>query len=136
MHGGIGLSHPSPANLLTTNGNDVFLGPIAAPAGAFGRLAGVNQATLANWQAATGQEGLGQTVDPAATTGSKWSSASAVDLHFDNPGVVPGGLNGGVATATTGVSVDIDGQTRNASAPLPGADEVIAGAGVTDWSMF
>lgn len=82
---------------------------------------GASRATLANWQTATGKDGLAQNENPVFT--------SATDLHM------PDGSNSflesaGASVATTGVNVDIDNQTRPGpstygfgTAPDIGADE-------------
>lgn len=126
-----GIAHAAAVGTLTTDGNNVAL---VGTATKFGRLAATDQPTLANWQAATSQEALGQTVDPFATTGSAW--VNDTNLHFQPNNTKPVELNGGVGSGFTGVTTDIDGDARNATAPMPGADEVIPGSAVDHWSLY
>lgn len=124
QHGGSGLDYtPTSAANLTTDGNDVFT---SAPSNGgttpkFGRFGGADEAALSDWQLATAKEANGKTLDPAATSGSSWSSVSATNLHFSPSGVPPVGL---VGVTGTGITTDIDSQTRSASSPIAGADEI------------
>jgi hypothetical protein len=79
-----------------------------------GSLGGVTRTTLADWQAATGQDANSKAVDPLFV--------SATDLHLQVTSPV---LGSGVAG--TGVTTDIDGQTRD-TPPDMGADEIPAGS--------
>uniref|UniRef100_A0A7V3E778 Choice-of-anchor D domain-containing protein n=1 Tax=Ignavibacterium album TaxID=591197 RepID=A0A7V3E778_9BACT len=89
------------------NNNDYF---VAGPEGVLGFL-GSNQATLAAWQTATGQDANSINLDP------KFNSDT--DLHI-NPA-----FNNVDAKAVylAAVPVDFDGQARNATTPDIGADE-------------
>lgn len=82
---------------------------------------GGSRATLANWQSATGKDGLAINENPVFT--------SATDLHMPN-GSISFLESAGATVATTGVNVDIDNQTRPGpstfgfgTAPDIGADE-------------
>ncbi|MCB0522669.1 MAG: hypothetical protein H6577_10810 [Lewinellaceae bacterium] len=71
-----------------------------------------NQANLAAWQAATGQDANSLNVEPIFN--------SVIDLHL-NTALNPS-LNG-AATPIAGITQDIDGNTRNVSTPDMGGDE-------------
>ncbi|MEO8196260.1 MAG: Calx-beta domain-containing protein [Thermoanaerobaculia bacterium] len=73
------------------------------------------QATLANWQAATGQDANSLTVDPLFVT-----VPAPADLHL---GVTSPMLNAGVSLAA--VTVDIDNDPRPPATPDIGADEIV-----------
>src|SRR5207237_479387 len=70
------------------------------------------RATLANWQAATGQDANSLAVNP--------SFISTTDLHITGPASPVN--NAG--TPVTGFTTDFDGDTRDATTPDIGADEV------------
>jgi hypothetical protein len=79
-----------------------------------GSLGGTVRPTLADWQAATGQDANSKAVDPLFV--------SATDLHLQ-----PTSTLLGMGIAGTGITTDIDGQTRD-TPPDIGADEVPAGS--------
>jgi hypothetical protein len=97
-----------------------------------GTLGGVVRVTLADWQAATGQDANSKAVDPLFVL--------ATDLHLQGTSPM---INMG--TPILGITTDIDGQTRDAT-PDIGADEVVAlprrspfdfdGDGKTDIGIF
>jgi subtilisin-like proprotein convertase family protein len=89
------------------NYNDYYPGT-----GTLGFL-GAAQATLGAWQTATGQDGNSISADPLFV--------STTDLHITNPSS-PAADTG---TAGTGITIDIDGQTRDATTPDIGADEFV-----------
>jgi hypothetical protein len=97
----------------TTNYNDLYA---SGSGGITGALAGVDQATLANWQAATTQDANSIAADPlfAAPNGT----AATVDLHL-----LSGGPASGAGTPLAGVVDDFDGDARPAASPAIGADE-------------
>lgn len=70
---------------------------------------GTLYSTLAAWQTATSKEGNSVSANPGFTS---WNN-----LHASSP------LVNAVASPISGISDDIDGQTRNASTPDMGADE-------------
>lgn len=91
------------------NNNDYLAGDSA---GVLGFL-GADQATLAAWRTATGQ-------DLASVSGTPFFMDST-NLHIDStqtPSVIS---NAG--TPIAGITIDIDGQTRHATTPDIGADE-------------
>ena len=71
---------------------------------------GTAQATLAAWQAATGQDANSISTDPLLI--------SATDLHLQatSPAI-------GAGTPIAGITTDIDGDSRSATNPSSGADE-------------
>ena len=76
---------------------------------------GGTQATLADWQTATGQDANSLAVDPLFVT-----SPAPADLHLQGASPM---LNAGIAVAA--VTVDIDGDPRPAATPDIGADEIV-----------
>lgn len=82
--------------------------------GSVGSLGGVVRPTLADWQTATGQDANSEAVDPLFV--------SPTNLHLQPTSPLLGqGVSG------TGVTTDIDGQTRD-TPPDIGADEIPATA--------
>lgn len=77
-----------------------------------GFAASAAQPTLSDWQAATSRD--------ASSKSKSVSFASAVDLHLDIPSRGDQDLAG---TPITGITTDIDGDTRDIQAPYMGADE-------------
>jgi hypothetical protein len=82
-----------------------------------GFIGGSARPTLADWQAATGQDANSLAVDPL------FVSATNLHLGCGSPLL-------GMGTPSTGISVDIDGQTRQ-SPPDIGADEAFGPVPVT-----
>ena len=80
-----------------------------SPSGNLGYFSNSNQATLADWQAAFGGDANSVDMDPMFH--------STYNLHVCNDSA------GGLGTPIAGVTMDIDGQGRDASAPDMGADE-------------
>ncbi len=76
-----------------------------------GRLNGVDYTTLASWRTATGQEAASQSVLAPFV--------SSTDLHL----VAASGTTLESAGTPVPVTIDYDGQTRNATTPDIGADE-------------
>jgi hypothetical protein len=95
------------------NHNDYFA---SGPAGVLGFIGFSDRTTLANWQAATGQDAQSIAADP--------QFASATNLHITrtSPSVLSPVENAGVTLA--GITTDYEGDTRDASTPEIGADEV------------
>jgi hypothetical protein len=81
--------------------------------GSVGFIGGVDRPTLADWQTGTGQDANSKAVDPLFV--------SPTDLHIQPMSPM---INMGVTG--TGITTDIDGQTRDAM-PDIGADEFIGG---------
>jgi hypothetical protein len=79
-----------------------------------GFIGGSARPTLADWQAGTGQDANSKAVDPLFV--------SANDLHLQ-----PASPMLGMGVGGTGITTDIDGQTRDA-VPDIGADEIPAAA--------
>lgn len=101
----------------TANNNNYYY----TGSGKTGYYAGAAQATLANWQTATGKDILSISENIAFT--------SATDLHIP-AGTFTLAESGGAPVATTAINTDIDGQTRPGAssygfgtAPDMGADE-------------
>ncbi|MBS0657621.1 MAG: choice-of-anchor D domain-containing protein [Verrucomicrobia bacterium] len=88
---------------------------------------------LASWQAATGQDAASLSVDPLFLNPT--GDAASFDLHLAVAS--PARLAG---AAGTGVTLDFDGQARDANFPTIGADEIVGapdiavaqGAALTD----
>lgn len=80
-----------------------------SPGGNVGYFANTNQATLVDWQAAFGADANSVDMDPLFH--------STYDLHVCNDSA------GGLGTPIAGITMDIDGQGRDAVAPDMGADE-------------
>ncbi len=91
----------------TINYNDYF------STGSVGFLGGI-RATLAEWQAATGQDANSLAVDPLFV--------SPTDLHIQAGSPM---VNAGTPVAE--VTTDIDGDARSATTPDIGADEIVVG---------
>jgi len=107
------------SSITQSNYNDLYT--LGTNIGYFGTSG--NQVTMANWQTAAAQDNNSVSGDPAFN--------SAIDLHSAS-----GLLNGHaipLTSASTPVTSDIDGQTRNTSTPDIGADEFsIEDVGVSD----
>ena len=93
---------------------------------------GINYPTLAQWQAVTGQDLHSRDIDPT-------ESASPFPRQMAQPGPagqrspfrrLPG--NSYAGTNIPEVAVDIDGESRAASAPYMGADELAVPAALPD----
>lgn len=96
------------------------------------RYGGSDYATLAQWQALTGQDMNSRDIDPTAPNypfAGRWTRADAVqsDLHFN---AYPGNAYAGVAIH--GIDTDIDGDPRDPVAPYMGADELTVPASLPD----
>ena len=101
-----GVYSLAPASVFSTiDYNDYFAQNV-------GFIGGASRTTLADWQAATGQDANSKAVDPLFV--------SPTNLHIQPASPMAGmGVNG------TGVTTDIDGQTRD-NPPDIGADELPA----------
>ena len=120
----VGGTTPNPAGL-TSNYNDLF----ASGTGGFvGSFNATDQLTLANWRTATGQDANSISADPqfVNATGTATVAPPApnvpeaiVDLHITcaSPADSAG-------TPIVGVTNDFDNDTRNATTPDIGADEI------------
>jgi hypothetical protein len=95
------------------NYNDYYItgGNSQAYIGATGGSGGTFYTDLATWQTATSKDANSKSVDP--------QFLSQTDLH-----VQPSSPLDFQATPVTGVTTDFDGQTRDASVPDIGADEI------------
>ncbi|MFK7785061.1 MAG: GEVED domain-containing protein [Crocinitomicaceae bacterium] len=80
-----------------------------SPSGNLGYFANTNQATLTDWQTAFGADVNSVDMDPLFH--------STYDLHVCNDSA------GGLGTPIAGITMDVDGQNRDAVAPDMGADE-------------
>jgi hypothetical protein len=105
---------PNPAGL-TMNYNDLFANGTGGFVGLFNA---VDQTTLANWQAATGQDANSLSVDPLFVNAN--GSASTGNLHVQGASPVLG-----MGTSVAGITNDFDNDTRDA-VPDIGADEIIS----------
>jgi trimeric autotransporter adhesin len=107
----------SAAQLLTGDFNDYFVNPTGTGNKFIGQIGTAGYATLAGWQTATGKEANSKNVLPVFT--------SATDLHLvaaSNAGLQD------LGSPITGITMDIDGETRSTTNPDMGADE-FAGSG-------
>ena len=115
----IGLAYSSTTGNyvgLTSDNNDLFASGTSAGVGETGLLqAGTARTTLANWTTETGRDGASKNANP--------TFLSATDLHLDVSVVSNGTYFNGTAATGTGVTVDIDCDTRDSSTPDIGADE-------------
>lgn len=93
---------------VTSSDNNLY----HSPGGNLGYYSGSDQATLADWQAVSGYDANGIDVDPLFH--------STYDLHVCNDSVK------GLGMPIASVTMDIDGQMRDAAAPDMGADEFSA----------
>jgi len=93
----------TPANVTSSDYNDLYT------TGTNLGYWGANVADLAAWQIASSMDAHSVSVDPNYTT--------PTDLHTFYAGL------DGLATPISGITDDIDGETRNASTPDIGADE-------------
>lgn len=98
----------------TSNFNDLFA---SGTDGNVGRYNSVNQLTLANWQAATGLDANSISANPQFVNPT--GTAATVNLHITcaSPADSAG-------TPIAGVTNDFDNDTRNATTPDIGADEI------------
>ena len=105
---------PNPAGL-TSNYNDLY----ATGTGGFtGLFNAVDQTTLANWQAATGQDANSISADPLFVNAT--GTAATGDVHIQNGSPVLG-----AGTPVVGITNDFDNDARDA-VPDIGADEIVA----------
>ena len=106
---------PGPFSVI--DGNDYF---VSGPAGLVGLLNAVDRTDLAAWQAASSQDLVSISADPPFV--------SATDLHVLTTGAIP---VDGAAIVIAAVPLDIDGDTRSATTPDIGADEVTTAPSIT-----
>jgi hypothetical protein len=88
--------------------------------GSVGFIGGSARATLADWQAGTGQDVNSKALDPM------FVSSNDLHIFFGSPMINMGGIG-------TGITTDIDGQTRD-MVPDIGADEVLGNPGTLQFS--
>ena len=98
----------------TSNFNDLFA---SGTDGNVGRFNATNQLTLANWQAATGQDANSISANPQFVNPT--GTAATVDLHITCASPADGS-----GTPIAGITTDFDNETRNATTPDIGADEI------------
>jgi hypothetical protein len=96
-------------NTVTTDYNDLY-----RPAGFWAYYQGIDIYSLGYWRAYTGQAAHSQSVNPNYVS----ISASSPDLHIQSNSPVIGD-----ATPITGITIDIDGESRDLTDPDMGADE-------------
>ena len=120
---GVGGTAPNPTGL-TSNNNDLY----ATGTGGFvGLYNSVDQATLANWQAATGVDAASISSDPLFVNPT--GNASTGDLHI---GAGSPTISGGTPVITTlaaptgGILNDFDNYARSGTTPTIGAVEYAA----------
>ena len=96
---------------LASNYNDLYATGTTGFVGHDGTNA---QATLANWQTATGQDANSISVDPLFVG----ATAPTANLHLQGSSPAKG-----AGTPISGITTDFDGDARSATAPSIGADE-------------
>lgn len=117
----VGGTTPNPAGL-TSNRNDLY----ATGTGGFvGLFNGADQATLANWQAATGQDANSISADPLFISPNGTAATGNLHLNGGSPAV---GVGTPVTTTNasplTGILNDFDNWTRSVTTPTIGAVEL------------
>jgi hypothetical protein len=98
----------------SSNYNDLF---VSGTDGAVGLYNSVIQPTLASWQAATGQDANSISANPQFVNPT--GTAATVDLHITCASPADG-----AATPVAGITTDFDNESRNATTPDIGADEI------------
>jgi Domain of unknown function (DUF4214) len=124
----VGGTAPNPAGL-TSNYNDLY----ATGTGGFvGLFNSVDQTTLANWQAATGQDANSISADPLFVNPT--GTSSTVDLHIQSgsPAISAAtSITTTTASPLTGITNDFDNDPRPAISPDIGADQLFQTVGGT-----
>jgi hypothetical protein len=106
----------------TSDFNDLF----ASGTGGFvGRLASTDEATLSNWQTATGLDAHSVSANPQLVTPN--GTTTTVDLHLSSDSSAVANM----ATPLAAVTNDFDNDLRSATAPDIGADELTGGPSPT-----
>jgi hypothetical protein len=100
---------------LTSDYNDLY---VTGTGGVLGYFNGADRLTLADWQAATGQDAHSISMNPQFINPT--GNANSVDLH-----ILMGSPCVGAGIMVPGITVDFDGQLRP-NPPSIGADEPIA----------
>ena len=116
----IGMVTTTFANL-DSNYNDFFASGANAGffrSGSLAAGAGTDYATVAAWSAAVADDANSLQVDPLYV--------SATDLH-----ITPASPLVAAGTPIAGVTIDFDNETRSATAPAIGADELVADLSIT-----
>jgi len=134
MRGGFAIRSRGTSETVISDRNDIFLGPNSL----LGTSGVATYATMAAWQTGMGSDLNSISQDPYVAAGpgfGTWigpmESASA-DLHFTS---YPGPLY--LAPPLPEVTHDIDGDLRNSTAVVMGADEMEhPNAGVDNWSIY
>jgi hypothetical protein len=108
---GIGVSDLSG---LTIDYNDYY---VSGTGGVFGLFNGADRADLAAWKAAVGQDAHSLSADPQFKTPEGSSVTGNLHLQSTSPAKAK-------ATPIVGIINDYDGDTRNATTPDMGADEI------------
>ncbi|MCX6137897.1 MAG: T9SS type A sorting domain-containing protein [Ignavibacteriales bacterium] len=110
-----GIDCLKPAELVTSDYNDIFADTV-------GNYASTNwtavKAALADWKTATGQDAHSISVNPANPFGAARQLTSITNPHWFS---APTNIFAG--TPITGITKDIDGDTRSLTVPYMGADE-------------
>lgn len=112
----------SATSVLNSNHNNIVLGGSTANFGLYGAT---TYPTLADWQ-------TGTTLDVNTKTKAV-TFVSTTNLHLSGSSQGDADLKG---TPISGITTDIDGETRNATAPYKGADEYIAGVVPVELVLF
>ena len=101
--------------------NDFYINPANAQSrtGCEGGNGGTYHQTLANWQTAVSQDANSLDIEPVFTSGTDLHLVPASNVALDNFG-----------DPVTGITMDIDGDMRDAMAPDMGADEFTPVAGL------
>ena len=101
--------------VITSDYNDLYVAGANANVGIYGAT---KCKTLADWKTASSQDAHSKSVNPANPFGASGQLTSLTNLHW-----VSAASNVFAGTPIPGYTTDIDGDTRNATAPYMGADE-------------
>lgn len=111
---------PNPTGL-TSNNNDLY---VTGTGGFVGSFNSVDQATLANWQAATGQDGSSISADPLFVNPNGTATTGNLHIAAGSPAIGAGvPVTATLASPLTGILNDIDNYIRSATTPTIGAAE-------------
>ena len=116
----LGGTAPNPAGL-TSNYNDLF---VSGTDGAIGFFNSAVVPTFANWKTVTGQDTNSISANPQFVNPT--GTAATVDLHINCASPADG-----AATPVAGITTDFDNETRDATTPDIGADEINLGGADT-----
>jgi hypothetical protein len=115
------------------NNNNLFSTNVISVTGRYGTgtIAAPTYATatsLSDWQTATSLDGASVAVNPLPGSGQQWALSGTwalpANLRWADTATAPPLPLVGVATSITGITTDIDNETRFSAKPTMGADEI------------